>query len=125
MSHPIIDKILREGVQSVNVSMLSPELRLKLMTDAGNTLMHQNRYKEAAHAFALAGNKEQLREHGNWLLKQKRFAHAAYFLVHVQDEEQLRELAQICIAANELEAAKEIYSTLGDETMLLFMKENL
>jgi hypothetical protein len=125
MGHPIIDKIVKEGVQSVNVMMLSPDLRHKLMTEAGNTLMRQNRVSEAAHAFALAENKEALREYGRWFLKQQKVGLAAYFLLHVEDEEVLRELAQKCIASNDIDAAKAIYESLKDATMLSFIRENL
>lgn len=124
MGHPIIDKIVREGIHSVNVSMLSAELRFKLMTEAGNVLMHQDRYTEAAHAYALADNKDVLREQGRWFLKQNKFGLAAHFLLHVEREDKMQELAQQCIAADEIEAAKAIYESLGDETMLRFLREN-
>jgi hypothetical protein len=125
MGHPLIDKIVDEGVQSVNVSMLSPQLRLTLMSEAGSKLMHLGRYQEAGHAFSLANNKEALKEHGHWFLQQQRLAHAAYFLLHVEREEFLEDLAQKCIAANEIEAAKAIYNALGDQVMLHFIRENL
>lgn len=125
MTHPITEKIVNEGVQAVNVSMLSPDLRKRLMTEAGQTLMRQSRFKEAAHAFALGENKEELREQGRWFLKQQKIGLAAYFLIHVEDHEMLEQLAQRCIAANETDAAKEIYSALGDDTMLAFIRENL
>lgn len=124
MGHPIIDKIIREGVQSVNVSMLSSDLRHKLMTEAGHTLMRQGRFKEAAHAFGLAGNKEELKNQGKWFLQQHKVGLAAYFLIHVEDEEALRQLAEVCISAHEIDAAKEIYASLGDDTMLSFLREN-
>jgi hypothetical protein len=125
VGHPIIDKIVKEGVQSVNISMLSKDLRYKLMTEAGQTLMHQNRFSEAAHAFALAENKEMLKEQGRWFLKQQKVGLAAHFLIHIEDEETLRDLAQRCIASNEVAAARAIYQALGDETMLAFIRENL
>jgi hypothetical protein len=124
MGHPLVDKILKEGLQSVNVSMLSKELRLRLMTDAGNALMHANRYREAADAYALAENNELLREQGQWFLQQQKLALAAYFLRHVENGERLEELGQRCIGANEIEAAKAVYETMGNETMLNFLKEN-
>jgi hypothetical protein len=124
MGHPIVDKVVREGLQSINVSMLSPEVRLKLMTEAGNTLMRMSRFKEAAHAFALAENKEALREHGNWFLKQNKYGLAAHFLLHVEREDRMQRLAQDCIAAGEVEAAKDIYESLGDQVMVHFLREN-
>jgi len=124
MAHPLIDKIVNEGVQSINVSMLSPALRKALMTEAGNVLMHKGRFQEAAHAFSLGENKEMLREQGKWFLEQKRYGLAAYFLLHVEDEGVLQELAKDCIAANEYASAKAIYESLGDQTMLAFLREN-
>lgn len=124
MAHPLVDKIVNEGVQSINVSMLSPVLRKALLTEAGNVLMHKGRYEEAAHAFALGENQELLQEQGHWFLKQNRFGLAAFFLLHVEKEELLQELAKDCIAANEIPSAKAIYESLGDQTMLAFLREN-
>jgi len=124
VGHPIIDKIVNEGVQAVNVSMLSSTLRGKLMSEAGSILMHQNRFAEAAHAFALAENKQELKEHGRWFLEQHKLGLAALFLLHVEDETFLQELAQKCLAVNEIEPAKQIYESLHDDIMLSFLREN-
>jgi hypothetical protein len=124
--HPIIEKIIKDGPQSVNLSALSKDLRMKLMTDAGKTLMHQNRYKEAGQAFAIGENTEMLKEQGRWFLQQNNFGLAAYFLLHVErDEGKLEELAQQCITSNNYDAAKAIYEKLGNQAMLLFLQENL
>jgi hypothetical protein len=124
MTHPLVEKIVNEGIQSVNVSMLSPQLRKTLLTEAGTVLMHKGRYEEAAHAFALGDNKEMLREQGHWFLEQNRYGLAAYFLLHVEREERLQELAKDCIAAGEINPAKAIYESLHDDTMLHFLREN-
>jgi hypothetical protein len=124
MTHPLIQKIVEQGVSSVNVSMLSPDAKKKIMTEAGNTLMHLNRYQEAAQAYAVGENNDLLKEQGHWFLKQNRFAMAAFFLLHVEKEETLENLAQQCITAGELEAAKAVYRKLGNTIMLQFLEEN-
>jgi len=125
MAHPIVDKIVKGGVDSVNVSMLSHDLRLKLMTEAGSTLMHEGRYAEASRAFAIGENHDMLREQGRWFMEQKRPAIAAWFLLNVEERpEKLEELAEVCIGIGEYAAAKAIFEKLGNTTMLAFLKEN-
>lgn len=124
MAHPLIDKILNDGVRSVNVSMLSPELRKRLMTDAATALLSRNRIADAADALAIGGNLERLREIGEWYLLQRRYPAAALFLRHVEEPERLARLAQDCLAAGDVSAARAIYESLGDETMLEFLKQN-
>ena len=125
MPHPLVEKIVKDGVDAVNVSMVSPALRLKLMTDAANTLMHDGRYAEAAKAYHIGENHDMLREQARWFTEQKRPAIAAWFLLYVEDRpEKLDELAQECIRLGEFGAAKAIYEKLGNTTMLDFLKEN-
>ena len=125
MAHPLVDKIVKEGVDSVNVSMLSKDLKKALLTEAGNVLMHEGRYAQAAKAFAVGENHDMLREEARWFMQQQRPAIAAWFLLYVEEKQEvLQELAQTCIAVGDFAAAKAIYEKLGDETMLLFLKEN-
>lgn len=124
MTHPIINKIVNEGVDSVQLSALPKEVRSKLFTEAGNTLLHKRKLEEAAKCFALAENRDALLEHGRWYMKQQLLGAAAMFLLHVEDEEKLEELAKACIASNDIAAAKAIYSKLGNEVMLHFINKN-
>jgi hypothetical protein len=124
MGHPLVDKILKDGVESVNVRMLSLDVRKKLLGEAAATLMRQGKFSQAAQALALAEHKEALKEHGKWLLSQNRYGDAAYFLIHSEKEEDLRQLASDCISANDIDAARTIYSSLQDEIMLAFLREN-
>jgi hypothetical protein len=125
MDHPLVEKIWREGVDSVNVSMLSAPLKLRLLTEAGDRLMHADRSAEAAHAYALAGNTQKLREVGLWLLEAKRYAAAALFLRRApRDKEELEDLAERCAGIGEVAIAKELYRDLGNAEMVAFLEKN-
>ncbi len=96
MDHPLVEKILRDGASSVDVSKLSPQLRLRLMTDAGERLLHAGNAAQAAQCYALAGNGTKLRETGEWFLERRDFGAAAHFLAHVASRDELERLAQQC-----------------------------
>lgn len=124
MGHPLIDKIVDEGLSSIDVSMLSADLRNALLSEAGTRLMHGNRIGEAAEAFAMAGNHEQLKEQGEWFLQQRRYGVAALFLRHVAGEEMLDGLAVKCLENGEIGPARKIYESLGDSQMVAFLERN-
>jgi hypothetical protein len=124
MAHPIVEKILREGVASIKTDGLSPALKRQLFSEAGAAFMHANRPSDAASAFNVAGNTDALREHGDWLRSQQRIADAVHFLVHVETDQKLSELAQTCVGIGDIAAARMIYTKLGDTTMLTFLDEN-
>jgi methylmalonyl-CoA mutase cobalamin-binding subunit len=124
MDHPIITKIVEQGVQSVNVSMISADLRKKLLTEAGNILMHKGKHKEAAEAYYVGGNIELLQEQGKWFLEQRKPGVAAYFLLHIEKQEFLHDLAQQCVETHNLESARAVYEKLGDKVMVEFLEQN-
>lgn len=124
MSHPLVEKILQDGLSSINVSMLSPEAKKKLLTEAATTLMARNRFAEAAQALHIGNNQDQLRETGEWLLSQHRYAVAAQFLRFTGESDRLHRLAQDCISSGDISAAKAIYESLGDTTMIEFLNAN-
>jgi len=124
MAHPIIEKILRDGLASVKLGMLSPEAREPLMRAAGRALVAENRLREASDAYALGNVTDELRGQGQWLRDQGRLAEAVLFLRHVEKEPIMRRLAEDCVAIGEIASAIAVYETLGDEQMLAFLREN-
>ena len=125
MSSPIVEKILRDGVSSLNVGMLAPAVRAKLLGDAGDRLLHTGELLKAAEAYTVGGCTEKLKATGAWLLEQKRYGVAAHFLRPVGKPEELERLAAECVAAGEIEAAKALYRELGQHEMVRFLEENL
>jgi len=121
---PLVQKIVREGVSSLKVGMLPEQTRKKLLTTAGDKLLHMGKLREAADTYALGGNVEKLRDSAAWLLEQRRHADAATFLVHVGSPEELARLAEECIAAGQVRTARMLYEELGEEQMLRFLDEN-
>lgn len=124
MAHPIVEKILRDGLASVKLNMLSLEAREPLMRQAGRALFNEGRIAEAADAYALGGVVDELRGHGMWLREQGRLAEAVLFLRHVERESVMRALAEECVRISEFASARAVYETLGDTQMLEFLDEN-
>jgi hypothetical protein len=124
MPHPLVLKIVEHGLHSVKVDMLSPELRTRLLTEAGAVLLHENRPIEAAKAFALAENHDQLHEQGRWFLEQHKPEIAAHFLLHVAREGDLRRIAEECMNHGHHRTAQMLYEKLGDSPMAEFIKAN-
>ncbi len=124
MVHPLVTKILSEGLDKIDVSMLSAELRNRLLSEAGTRLLAINKVKESSDAYALAGNAELLREQGDWFKAQQKYAQAALFLRHVAEREELEELAAECLRRGHTSAAKEIFLKLNDSVMVSFIDAN-
>lgn len=120
----IAQKILTEGLASVKVDMLPPEVKRKLMKEAGDKLLHAGKLDLAAGAYALGNCTEELRGAGQWFVEQFRLSDAAMFLVHVGKPDELEDLAHACVAAGEIEVAKRIYTLLGQTQMVQFLDEN-
>ncbi len=123
--HPIIEKIIKEGIFSVHTDALDEDVRKKLMQQVGTILLHKGRNDESAYAFYLAEDNESLNEYCRWFLEQHKPNIAAYFAQYIPKEELLEKVAAECLAANQLAPAKILYEKLHDRRMLLFIRENL
>lgn len=117
-------KIINEGLDKIDVSSLSDDMKLNLLTQAGDALLKKKRLEEAAGAYDIADNKQKLRETAHWFEEQKRFADAAIFMRHVGTYDELIALAERCIAAGAIAAAKQLYKQAGDDHMVIFLEKN-
>jgi hypothetical protein len=123
--HPIIGKIVREGIFSVHVDSLPQELKKGLMRQAGTILVHKGRNEESAYAFYMAEDNESLNEYCRWFLEQHKPKIAAYFAQYIPKIDLLERVADECLAANQLQSAKLLYEKLHNTRMLAFIAENL
>lgn len=123
--HPIIGKIINEGIFSVHTDALEPELRKKLMQQAGTILLHKGRNDESAYAFHLAQDNESLNEYCRWFLEQHKPQIAAYFAQYIPKDELIERVADECLATSHLSSAKILYEKLHNDRMLAFITQNL
>jgi hypothetical protein len=122
--HPLIQKILDEGVDAISVDMLSDNLKKTLLTEAGKRLLNHNRPEEAAKAFAKGNSVQELKEQGIEFMKQRKFGVAAHFLKHVLPHNEVEDLALQCLEQKDYTAAKSVYETLENKQMCEFIEKN-
>lgn len=119
--HPLTQLVLQKGVENVSI----PEnLRFSVFTHAGTFFLNNNRYKEAATAFARAGNIVELQNTAAWLSKQEKQKEAAYFYQYTGDRDKISLCAHACLGKEHYPEAKMLFTLLNDAAMLLFLHEN-
>ena len=60
MDHPIVEKIIKDGIDSVNLSMLGPQAKKKILTEVGEKLYKQGKFKEAVRIAEESGDMQKL-----------------------------------------------------------------
>ncbi|MDI6737727.1 MAG: hypothetical protein QME12_04405 [Nanoarchaeota archaeon] len=113
-----------KGIDNVNPSMLSDEMRNGIMTEAGIILLKEGRIYEAVKAVVMAGNSDKLVEMGNEFIRQTKFEEAALCFIPVKDKEKLEKTAAECAKLGNMSLAYFAYLAAGNEQMALFLKEN-
>ena len=120
----ITNKILAEGIDRLNLDMLPQHLKFDILTEVGDILFKEQRYKDSAKAFALANNKMKLLESGDYLNVQGRFIDAAKFFLFSEDRKRIEEIAIKCIEEEDYQLAYDLFMKTGNFQMLEFVKMN-
>lgn len=124
MEHPIVAKILKEGISSVDLSMLDKTRENKILNYLGERLYKLNKVSEAAIILEKAGNFETLTEMGDELLVQSKAELAALCFIPTKDKERLNNVAILCMKAMNFELAAKSYEAAGNLEMANFLKNN-
>lgn len=124
MEHPIVEKILKEGVNSVNLSMLDESTRKSILSHVGRKLYKQNKIAEAAEILGKAGDFEMLKKLGDEFAEQNKGELAAICLIPTKDKERLNNAAIMCIQAKNYRLAADAYKAAGNMPMAEFMEKN-
>jgi len=124
MEHPIVEKILKEGIRSVNLSMLDDTARKRILSDVADKLYKQNRFAEAIDIMAKAGDSEKLIKIGDLFLAENKGELAALCFIPTKDKQRLNNAAVLCIKSNKYKLAAEAYEAADNRQMASFIKEN-
>jgi hypothetical protein len=124
MQNPIVEKIMKEGIRSVNISMLSDESKTALLLDVGDKLFKESRYNESAEILSLARATDKLTEMGDMLSSQGRTETAVIFYLPTKNKEKLNESALKCINSKNYRLAALAYEASGNIQMAQFIREN-
>ena len=124
MDHPIVEKILKEGVKSVNLSMLDEKSRKKILTDVGDKLYRQGRILEAIELLTQAKDMDRLLSLGDIFLSENKAELAALCFIPTRDKERLNKAAVMCIEAKNYLLAAKAYEAADNLQMAKFIKQN-
>ena len=124
MEHPIIDKILKEGINAVNLSMLDEGARKRILSEVGEKLYRQNRLKEAIEIMAKAGEIEKLAKLGDSFLSESKTELATLCFIPTKDKQRLNNAAVLCIQAKNYKLAAKAYEAADNRQMASFIRQN-
>ena len=124
MDNPIVEKILKEGVSSVNLSMLDEKSRKKVLTDAGEKLYKQGKLVEAIEIRAKAGDKDRLIRLGDMFMSENKAELAALCFMPTKDKERLNYAGVKCIELKNYKLAAMVYEAAENAQMASFIQQN-
>ena len=124
MEHPVVEKILKEGISSVNLTMLDDKSRKDILTNAGEKLYRQGKILEAIEVLAKAGDVERLAKLGDLFLSESKAELAALCFIPTKDKERLNNVAVKCIELKNYKLAANAYEAADNKQMASFIQQN-
>lgn len=124
MEHPIVAKILKNGIGSVDLSMLDDNNKKRILNCVGEILYKLNKVPEAVIILEKAESFEKLKEFGDQLLIQNKPELAALCFIPTMDKERLEKAAGLCIKAMNYRLAARAYEAAGNGDLAEFLKKN-
>ena len=124
MEHPIVEKILKEGIDSVNLSMLDESAIKKILSDASEKLFKQNKFAEAIEIMAKAGDMEKLANLGDSFLIENKAELATLCFIPTKDKQRLNNAAVLCIQSKNYKLAAKAYEAAENKQMASFIMQN-
>ena len=124
MDHPIVEKILKDGIQSVNLSMLDENARKKILSDVGEKLCKQNKFVEAIEIMERAGEINKLTKLGDSFLLENKVELATHCFIPTKDKQRLNNAAILCIQAKNYKLAGKAYEAADNHQMASFIMQN-
>jgi hypothetical protein len=124
MEHPIVEKILKEGINSVNLSMLDEDARKKILNDVGEKLYKQNKFIEAIEIMVKAGDIEKLIKLGDLFLSENKTELATLCFIPTKDKQRLNNAGILCIQSKNYKLAAKAYDAADNKQMASFILRN-
>ena len=124
MDNPIVEKILKHGINSVNLSMLDESARKRILSDVGEKLFRENRFKEAIEIMEKAGEIQKLSKLGDVFLNEGKTDLAALCFIPTKDKQRLNDTAVQCIKSKNYKLAAKAYEAADNAQMASFILQN-
>ncbi|MBI2658988.1 hypothetical protein HYX05_02695 [Candidatus Woesearchaeota archaeon] len=124
MEHPIVEKILKDGINSVNLSMLDESARKRILSDVAERLYRQSRFVETIEIMAKANDIEKLIKLGDLFLSESKTELATLCFIPTKDRQRLSSAAVLCIQAKNYRLAAKAYEAADNMQMASFIQQN-
>lgn len=124
MEHPIVEKILKDGIRSVNLSMLDDDGRKRILSDVGERLCKQSKFVEAIEIITQSGDMGRLTKLGDSFLSEHKPELAALCFIPTKDKQRLNGVAVLCIQSRSYKLAAKAYEAADNRQMASFISEN-
>ena len=124
MEHPIVEKILKEGISSVNLSMLDESARKRILSDVSERLCKQNKFVEAIEMMATSNDIDKLTKLGDSFLAESKIELATLCFIPTKDKQRLNSAAVLCIQSKKYRLAAKAYEAADNIQMSSFIKQN-
>ncbi len=124
MENPIVEKIMKEGINSVNISMLDDSAQKRILSDVGEKLYRQGKFTEAIEIMAKANETDKLIKLGDVFLSEKKTELATLCFIPTKDKQRLNDAAVMCIQAKNYKLAAKAYQAADNRQMSSFILEN-
>ena len=124
MEHPIVEKILKDGINSVNLSMLDESARKRILSDAAERLYRQSKFVEAIEIMVKANDMEKLTKLGDLFLSESKTELATLCFIPTKDKQRLSSAAVLCIQAKNYRLAAKAYEAADNMQMASFIQQN-
>ena len=124
MDHPIVEKILKEGIHSVNLSMLGEDARKRILSDVGEKLYRQSRFAEAIDILVKVNAIDTLTKWGDLFLSENKAELATLCFIPTKDKQRLNNAAVLCIQSKNYKMAAKAYEAADNAQMANFIRQN-
>ena len=124
MEHPIVEKILKEGISSVNLSMLDAAAQKRILNDVSDKLCKQNKFVEAIEVMGRSNDIEKLMKLGDLFLSERKIELAALCFIPTRDKARLNNVAVLLIQSKNYKLAAEAYEAADNTQMASFIMRN-
>ena len=124
MEHPIVEKILKDGINSVNLSMLDEDARKKILSDVGEKLYRQSKFVEAIEIMVKANDIDKLTKLGDSFLAESKIELATLCFIPTKDKQRLNNAAVLCIQSKNYKLAARAYEAADNSQMASFIMQN-
>lgn len=124
MEHPIVEKILKDGINSVNLSMLDETARKRILSDVGDKLYKQDKFIEAIEMIAKANDIDKLTKVGDSFLSENKVELATLCFIPTKNKEKLNNVAVRCIQLKNYKLAAKAYEAADNKQMASFIQQN-